>query len=239
MSSTRRLSSASKRCSWPGAGATVPPTAPLSLAVGATARVVGGAASDCAASSPKLSSAVAGASRDAACSPRSSRERPITPAATSATTAVAGTASTVRRHPHVNRKRSSKGSRTGSSTRSARTRSRSAGGASGLAERISFSSVSDMDAHLLLELLQGSRQPRRDRCGADPEHARRLVAVELEQDAERDHLALTRGELAQRRLELGRQAFDEAGLQPVRHRRALLAAPAAVFGSEPLERRPS
>ena len=203
-SSTRRPSSASKRWSWPGAGAIVDPVA-ASFAAGATGaaeRSTGGvAASDGAVAAEKVCSSAAEPA-DVARLP--SRESPITPAATSATTTVAGTASTSRRQPQVNRIRSRKGSRAGSwAALSARTRSRSGDGASGFVARISCSSVSDMDAHLLLELLQGSRQPGRDRGGADPEHARRVLVVQFQQDAQRDHLALGGAELAQRRLELG------------------------------------
>ena len=44
------------------------------------------------------------------------------------------------------------------------------------------------------------------------EHAGRCRAVEVEQDAERDHLALGRRQLAQRPLERPRQALREHGL---------------------------
>ena len=54
-----------------------------------------------------------------------------------------------------------------------------------------------MVSHLLLELLQGAAQAGRACRLADAEHARRRPPVELEQDAERDHLALAGGKLGE------------------------------------------
>ncbi len=57
--------------------------------------------------------------------------------------------------------------------------------------------------HPLLESFQCPAEPGRD-CGrADAEHAGCGVAVELEDDPQRDHLALTRAQRRERRLELG------------------------------------
>src|SRR5581483_6403905 len=70
---------------------------------------------------------------------------------------------------------------------------------------------------------------------ADAEYARGARAVELEQDAQGDDLALGRRELAQRCLELGRQPVAELLGQALVARIRLLAAAAARLGAEPVD----
>src|SRR5262249_30087769 len=88
------------------------------------------------------------------------------------------------------------------------TRSLSSGGAARRAARSSrrIASGCDIARHLLLQLLQGAAQPRRARRRADPEDARRRLAVQVEQHAQCDHLALAGGEAAERPLQLRREA---------------------------------
>ena len=62
------------------------------------------------------------------------------------------------------------------------------------------------------------------------------ACVEVEQDAERDHLALAGGERAQGGFEVGREPFDEALLDPVVLGGELLAPRAPALGAEVVER---
>src|ERR671922_2680595 len=96
-----------------------------------------------------------------------------------------------------------------------------------------------MVSHLLLQLLQGAAQAGRARRLADAEHARRRAAVELEEDAERDHLALAGGELGQRRLERRGQSLAERAVVRLRRvRRVARLTPAPpLLGAEVVERR--
>src|SRR5579875_528843 len=103
----------------------------------------------------------------------------------------------------------------------ASTRGRSRAGASGRLARSSQTSVSCPASsrgsvagmgHLLLQPLEGPAEPGRTRGTADPEHPRGTRPVELEQDTQRDDLALGRREPLQRPLELRRRPFREDGL---------------------------
>ena len=60
--------------------------------------------------------------------------------------------------------------------------------------------------------------------------------VDVEHDAQRDHLALAGGERGERRLEVGREAFGEALVDPLGHGGELLAARAPPLGAEVVER---
>src|SRR5205085_8814470 len=86
--------------------------------------------------------------------------------------------------------------------------------------------------------LQCATQSRRARRSADPEQARRGGTVELEDDAEREHLALARRQYAQRLLERRRQSVRERGLRDLRRRTrvAVFAASPALIGTEPVKR---
>ena len=92
------------------------------------------------------------------------------------------------------------------------------------------------DMERLLELLERPVQARCAVGGRDAEHARRGARVEIEQDAERDDLALAGRERAQGGLEVGREPFDEALLDPVVLGGELLAARAPALGAEVVER---
>src|SRR5262249_8295711 len=116
-----------------------------------------------------------------------------------------------------------------------RTRSRSSGGATGRIAR-SVRSRSGCDMELLLELLQRARKARRAVGGRDAEDACGCRRVELEDDAQRDHLALAGGEHAQRGLELRRQSFGERLVVPLRKRGSLLAAQPSPLRAEVVER---
>src|SRR5579872_5139538 len=116
-----------------------------------------------------------------------------------------------------------------------RTRSRSSGGATGRASR-SVRARSGRDIECLRELLQRAVQARRAVGGRDAEHACCGGGVELEHDPQRDHLALAGGQVPQRRLDLGREPFRERLVVAFRHGRKLLAAHAAPFGAEVIER---
>src|SRR5207237_4868710 len=71
------------------------------------------------------------------------------------------------------------------------------------------------------------------------EQACGLVAVELEQDAQRDHLALGRRERIERHPEDRRQHAREAGLADIRRLGAvpLLPPPAPLLAAKVVERR--
>src|SRR5919197_136058 len=95
-----------------------------------------------------------------------------------------------------------------------------------------------MVPHLLLEFLERPAQARRARRRADSEHARRRSAVQLEQDAQREHLPLAGRELGERRLERRRQPFEPRlpGLGRAR-REARLPATTPLLGAEMVEGR--
>src|SRR6266516_4218620 len=130
----------------------------------------------------------------ARCADREPWTMPNTPATpTAAASTAIPIAGMSRRHG-----RSSSKLRRGGGSR-ARTRSRRTGGATGCAarnssasfsKRSSTSSSGDTGAHLPFKLLQGAAESRRARRGADPEHAARALAVEVEHDAQREHLTL-------------------------------------------------
>src|SRR5581483_2948034 len=121
----------------------------------------------------------------------------------------------------------------------ARTRARSSGGAGTRAVRIcSSSSGCDIRAHPLFELLQRPAQPCRAGGRGDPEHAGSGLAVQIEQDAERDHLALAGRELRKRALERRREAAEHPVLVlSTLQRVCALATPAPLLGPEVVERR--
>src|SRR5579872_3893833 len=136
------------------------------------------------------------------------------------------------------RERSTSGARSvalRSSPISAARRSSSASrGASPASSASRRTSIADID--LLLQVLQGATQPSRARGLADPEHTRGTRAVELEQDTQREHLALGRRELAHRLLDRARQSVHQVlGVREVARVR-ILAAAAARLGSEPVDR---
>src|SRR4051794_10445672 len=130
--------------------------------------------------------------------------------------AVSGTATTSARR-QVTRRRG------GAACAAARrTRSRSSAGAMGRAAR-SVRARSSCDIEGLLQLLQRAAELRRAVRRRDTEHVRRGCGVELEHDPQRDHLALTGGERAQRSLELWREAVAERLVVALRQRGELLA----------------
>ena len=63
-----------------------------------------------------------------------------------------------------------------------------------------------------------------------------VAGVDVEHDAQRDHLALAGGQRVERRLELGREALGEALVEALGRRGELLAPRAAAFGAEVVER---
>src|SRR3954454_24778663 len=89
----------------------------------------------------------------------------------------------------------------------ARMRSRSSGGAVGRVWRRWDTSSGDMGVQLLLELGEGAGEPRRAGGGADAEHARRRRTVEVDDDPERDQLALGRRQPTERGVERGGEAL--------------------------------
>src|SRR5438128_9763599 len=95
-----------------------------------------------------------------------------------------------------------------------------------------------MIPHLLLEFLERPAQARRARRRADSEYARRRSPVELEQDAQREHLPLAGREFGERRLERSRQAFERLllALRRAGDIRRLPAAP-PLLGAKVVERR--
>src|SRR5215217_537530 len=116
----------------------------------------------------------------------------------------AGTATSANRR-NANRDGSAKWA-SGSRLATATTRSRTESGATGFAARSSRTTGvvrSKLDiAHHLLQLLQGAAQPGRARGRADPEQARRVLAVEIKDHAQSDHLAFGSGKRQQSVLEL-------------------------------------
>src|SRR4029079_7050310 len=85
--------------------------------------------------------------------------------------------------------------------------------------------------------LERPAEPGRHGRRADAEHARGLLAVELDHDAEDEHLALAHTHRREREWELGRQPFDEVRLLRLGLGCGLLAAVAPGFGPEPGARR--
>src|SRR5215207_3397788 len=116
------------------------------------------------------------------------------------------------------------------------TRSRSCSGTRGFARRSSLVTSKLDIAHHLLQLLQGTAQSGGTRGRTDPQQSRCAVAVEIEDYAQRDHLAFGGGQAQHRLLELGGQARDERLLLPVRRREDLLAPASPPLGAEMIER---
>src|SRR5581483_10956805 len=88
------------------------------------------------------------------------------------------------------------------------------------------------------ELPERAVQPRRA-CGrTDSEQPRRGLAVEAEQDAQGDHLALAGGQRGERALEPRRQAATEdlLALDGLAHRVQPFAPPPPRLGAEVVER---
>src|SRR4029077_21212312 len=69
----------------------------------------------------------------------------------------------------------------------------------------------------------------------DPQDAAGRAGVEVEHDAERDDLAFAGRQDAQRRLEVGREAFREELVDALGHGGELLAPDAALLGAEVVE----
>ncbi len=137
--------------------------------------------------------------------------------------AATGTASTrARRHVNVGRLR------VVSAAAISRTRARSSGGAPMRAPR-SSATRSRCDMESLLEFRERPVEARRAVRGRDPEHAGGRSCIEVEQDAECDDLALAGRERSESGLEVGREPFDEALLDPVLLARR--AVPAACAGA--------
>src|SRR5512134_140183 len=125
---------------------------------------------------------------------------PSAPAETSASAAAAGTTTRAARRTWSRRAVKRLGAqgvgRGWPSVASSRTLARRATGAAGRAARSSRIRSGDdvMLSHPLFQLLKCPVQPGRDRGRADSQEAGRLLAVELEHDAERHDLALSRRE---------------------------------------------
>src|SRR5579884_682554 len=172
----------------------------------------------------------------APCASRCSRTADVCPCGdgrvkttAAATAAATGTATTSARR-HVKRRGGA-----GASAAIRRMRSRTCGGASTRAAR-SSATRSRCDMEGLLELLERAVQARGAVGGGDSEDAGRGTGIEVEKDAERDHLALARRQPRERRLEVGRQALGEAEVDRLGRRRELLAAEAAALRPEVVER---
>src|SRR5581483_10150894 len=149
-----------------------------------------------------------------------------TAAATAATT---GTATTSARR-QVKRRGGA-----GAAAATRRTRWRSRSGASTCAER-SSATRSRCDIECLLELLERAVQARRAVGRRDAEDACGRAGVEVEQDAQRDHLALACRETPERRLDVGRQPVGKAELDGFRRCGELLPAESAPLRPEMVER---
>src|SRR5438477_10197272 len=121
---------------------------------------------------------------------------------------------------------------------SSSTRARSASGARGACARssnstvISFADIADP----LFQSLECAAEARRARRLADPEHAGRGRAVELEDDAQRDHLALAGRQLSQRLLERAGQSVDELADELLTPAEGILPPSAARLRAEPVDR---
>src|SRR5262245_41901522 len=123
--------------------------------------------------------------------------------------AAAGTATSIPRR--TGNRQVVQAARPGRSEATALTRARSSVGAEGRDVRSSWISSGDgvMVTHPLFELGQGAAQPRRDGRDGNPEQACGLLAVEIENDAQCEHLALTGRERLQALGELRREALAE------------------------------
>jgi hypothetical protein len=97
-----------------------------------------------------------------------------------------------------------------------------------------------MVSHPLFELRKRSAQSGRYGGGRDPEQSRGLLAVQVEDDPQRDDLALARAQRPEALLELGGEALAERAcmLAPFGSLGTLLALPAARVGAKPVERLP-
>src|SRR5207237_3770715 len=84
----------------------------------------------------------------------------------------------------------------------------------------------------------GTAEARRARRRTDSEHTRGRSPVELEQDTERDHLALGSRQLGERRLEPRREALAEGALRGLRlaARIPRFTAAPPLLGAEVVER---
>ena len=115
-----------------------------------------------------------------------------------------------------------------------------ASGADGREARSSWIRSGDdvMVSHPLFELRKRATQPRRDGGRRNPEQACGLLAVQVEDDPQRDDLALAGAQRAQALLELGGEPLAErAGVvTPLGGLGALLALATARVGAEPVER---
>src|SRR5689334_15126365 len=147
-----------------------------------------------------------------------------------ATAAATGSATTSARR-HVKRRGGGE-----SATAMRRTRSRTSSGAV-MRDARSSAARSRCDIECLLELLERAVEARRDVGGGDAEHARRGRRVEVEHDAQRDDLALARGEDSQRCLQVCGEPFGEALLVALGHGGELLSPCAATLGAKVVERR--
>src|SRR5204863_9013915 len=87
--------------------------------------------------------------------------------------------------------------------------------------------------------LQCAAQPRRAGRLTDPEHAGRALAVEVEQDPQRQYLALRRGQPGERRVELRGEALAERRLLRIRalQRVTAFAASPPLLRAKMVERR--
>src|SRR4051794_17465609 len=96
-----------------------------------------------------------------------------------------------------------------------------------------------MVVHLLLQPGERAREARGARRLGDPEQVRRRARLEVEDDAKRDHLAVTRAEPVEPRLHRGGQVVRDpraVGAVGVLVRRELVAA-AALLAAEVVEHR--
>src|SRR5262249_49216493 len=134
---------------------------------------------------------------------------PWTSAPPRATARAAGIATSASRRNDGSAKRGSRAGRSEAAT--SRTRSRNSREATGRATRSSDASSGDsMGAHHPFQLLERTAQPRRAGALTDSENACGHFSVELEHDPQRNDFALCPGQLGERVLELGGEAFAEA-----------------------------
>src|SRR5262249_29152919 len=109
------------------------------------------------------------------------------------------------------------------------------------AERISSTMDSwsgcDIGAHPLFELLQRPAEPGRARRRRDAEDAGGRLDLQVEQDAQGDHLALAGRQRRERTLELRREPPEEAVLDLVRELGGvrMLASSPPLLGAEVVE----
>src|SRR6478752_5031850 len=116
-----------------------------------------------------------------------------------------------------------------------RTCARSSAGAA-MREPCNSAMRSRCDMECLLELLECAVEPRGAVGGGDAEHARRGRRIHVEDDAQRNHLALSGGECGQSRFEVRRETFGEVLFDALVWRGELLAPRAAALGAEVVER---